>query len=256
MSIALLTPPRWMPTPALRAGKALKLASVCALALACGLSAAHADSLAPSQNIVRFSATATEELTQDLMIVTLQATREGAQAAEVQAGLKQVLDAALTEARKAQGPGLEVRMGAFSVQPRYASTGRISGWQGNAQLVLEGTDTARIAQVVGRLNQMNVNNVAYGLSRAAREQHESRLTSQAIARFQARAAQIASDFGFKGFSLGEVSVSSTEPGFEPRPYMVQAMRAKAMDAAEMALPSEPGKGTLAVTVNGQVQLTP
>lgn len=221
-----------------------------------GMSLSYAETAAP-QNVVRFTATATEELTQDLMVVTLQATREDSQAAEVQAGLKQTLDAALLEARKmAQSPGLDVRTGTFSVQPRYSSTGRISGWQGTAQLVLEGTDTARIAQLVGRLNQLNVSNVSYGLSRAAREQHETRLTSQAIARFKARAAQIASDFGFKGYALGEVAVSSTEPGFEPRPYMVQAMRAKTMEAADMALPSEPGKGTLAVSVSGQVQLTP
>lgn len=229
--------------------------SLLVAALALTSAASRADT-GPAQNVVRFSSSATQEVTQDLLSITLQATREGSQAAEVQAGLKQVLEAALMEARKtAQSQGMEVRTGAFSVQPRYNSSGRVNGWQGFAQLILEGTDIARITQATGRLNQLNVINVNYGLSRALREQYESSLTSQAIARFKARASQIAADFGMKGFTLGEVSVSSTDPGFEPRPYLSKAMAMRA-EAADSPLPVEPGKGVLSVTVNGQVNLTP
>lgn len=225
-------------------------------ALAVSSAPARAESPSPA-NVVRLTASATQELTQDLLIVTLQANREGTQAAEVQSGLKQILEAALTEARKSAHPqGMEVRTGSFSVQPRYNSSGRVNGWQGSAQLVLEGTDVARITQTTGRLNQLNVINVSYGLSRALREQYESALTSQAIARFKTRASQIAADFGLKGYTLGDIAVSSTDPGFEPRPYMLQAMRAKSAEMADAPLPVEPGKGSLSVTVSGQVVLTP
>lgn len=226
-----------------------------AMSLLSASAASRADTGLPS-NVVRFSSSATQEVNQDMMSVTLQATREGTQAAEVQAALKQMLDAALSEARKsAKEQGMEVRTGAFSVQPRYNNSGKVNGWQGIAQLILEGTDLARISQTTGRLNQLNVTNVSYGLSRGLREQYESSLTSQAIARFKTRATQIAADFGMKGYALGEVSVSSTDPGFEPRPYMVKAMAMRA-EAADAPLPVEPGKGVLSVTVNGQVTLTP
>lgn len=239
-----------MPTISLRLRRGLSLS---VLALAAGAAQAEA----PRQNVLSFGASATEEVTQDLLVVTLQATREGNQAAEVQAALKQVMESALTEARKAaQGqPGIEVRTGSFSVQPRYTNAGRISGWQGSAQLVLEGTDTTRISQTAGKLAQLNVVNMQYGLSRGLRERHEAALTNEAIQRFRSRASAMASAFGFKGYTLGEVSVSSTEPGFEPRPYMM-ATRAKTMEAADAALPVEPGKGRLSVSVNGQVYLTP
>lgn len=229
--------------------------SLSALTLSLLLGAAHAE--APRQNALSFSASATEEVTQDLLVVTLQATREGNQASDVQTALKQVMESALTEARKAaQGqPGIEVRTGSFSVQPRYTNAGRISGWQGSAQLVLEGTDTTRISQTAGKLTQLNVVNMQYGLSRGLRERHEAALTNEAIQRFRSRASAMASAFGFKAYTLGEVSVSSTEPGFEPRPYMM-ATRAKTMEAADAALPVEPGKGRLSVSVNGQVYLTP
>ena len=229
--------------------------SLGALTLSLLMGAAHAE--APRQNALSFSASATEEVTQDLLVVTLQATREGNQASDVQTALKQVMESALTEARKAARgqPGIEVRTGSFSVQPRYTNAGRISGWQGSAQLVLEGTDTTRISQTAGKLTQLNVVNMQCGLSRGLRERHEAALTNEAIQRFRSRASAMASAFGFKGYTLGEVSVSSTEPGFEPRPYMM-ATRAKTMEAADAALPVEPGKGRLSVSVNGQVYLTP
>jgi predicted secreted protein len=231
------------------------LALSLALPLAWGAQAAQAEPA--RQNVVSFQASATQELTQDLMVITLQATREGSQAAEVQSGLKQQLEAALAEARKTAQPGaMEVRTGSFSVQPRYQSNGRVNGWQGSAQLVLEGTDIARVSQAAGKLSQLQVVGVSYGLSRALREQKEAELTQQAIARFKARAAQVASGFGFKSWGLGEISVSSTEPGFEGRPPMLMAVRAKGIEMADAPLPVEPGKGLLQVTVSGQVVLVP
>jgi predicted secreted protein len=224
-------------------------------AMAIGVSALHAQAAAP-QSAVHFSTSASQELTQDLLIVTLQATRDGSQAAEVQAELKQVMESALVEARKfAQPQSMEVRTGSFSVHPRYNGTGRVNGWQGVAQLVIEGSDVARITKVAGKLNELNVINISYGLSRALREQYESILTTQAIARFKARAAQIAADFGMKGYDLGDLSVSSTNPVLQSRPHMARAMVMSDADA-DAPLPVELGKGVLSVTVDGRVVLKP
>ena len=52
-------------------------------------------------NTVSFSSSATEELVQDQMTVTLQAVKDGTVASEVQSALKAALDSALVEARKA-----------------------------------------------------------------------------------------------------------------------------------------------------------
>jgi predicted secreted protein len=236
---------------------ASRVARPWALAMALGglAAAGHAQSQ-PQRNLVSLSATASQDINQDLLVVTLNVMREGTQAAEVQGQLKQVLEAALAEARKsAQPQAMEVRTGAFSMYPRYNNQGRVNGWQGNAQLVLEGTDMARIAQVAGKLTALNVTGVEYGLSRATREASESALLAQAVARYRAKAQDVAKAFGMGSFTLGEVSVQSGEPGFENRPVpMLKAMRA---DAAESApLPVAPGKGTVSVTVSGSVVLQP
>lgn len=221
--------------------------------LSCGASMAQAEPL--RSNVVSFQASATQEVAQDLLSVTLQANREGAQAAEVQSALKQALETALAEAKRAAQPGaLDVRTGYFAVNPRYGNNGKVNGWQGTAQLVLEGTDTTRITQTAGKLNQLNVVNVGYGLSPALREKYESALTQDAINRFRNRAGELAKGFGFTGYSLGEVSVQTGEPGFQGRPMMM-AMRGKSAEAADAPLPVEPGKGVITVTVSGQVVLS-
>ncbi|MFZ5520724.1 MAG: SIMPL domain-containing protein [Pseudomonadota bacterium] len=210
---------------------------------------------APRDNLVNLSSSATLEVPRDQMTVVLSVTREGAEAAAVQAALKQVLDQALAEARRSAAPGaLEVQTGGFSMGPRYNREGRINGWQGSAELILEGTDTARVAQLAGRLSQMNVSSVSYGLSRGLRERHEADVTREAIQRFRVRAADVAKAFGFSGYTLGEVSVRSGDAGAPPVPRMAVAM-AKMADAEAAPLPVEAGKGSITVTVSGNVLLT-
>jgi predicted secreted protein len=209
------------------------------------------------RNVVSFSASAQEEVNQDLLVITLQANKEGSVAAEVQAALKKQLEAALQEARKSAVPeGMEVRTGYFAIHPAYSNNGRISGWQGQAQLVLEGTDMARIAQTAGRLNQLNIVNVNYGLSRATQQKHQDKLVAQAIEAFRSRAQGMAKAFGFEHYTLGEVSVQTGDAGFAPRPMMMMAKAGMMADSAESSVPVEPGKGMVSATVSGFVTLTP
>ncbi len=212
---------------------------------------AHAGEPPSVQGVVNLSASASVEIPRDLLSVTLSVAREGADAAAVQSSLKQALDAALVEAKKVAKPGqLEVQTGNFALFPRYSKQGVISGWQGSAELVVEGRDMQAIAALTGRITSMTIARVGYNLSRELREKLEGDLAAQAIARYRAKAADYAKQFGYGGFSLREVNVASGEPQF-PQPMP----RARAMAAsAEEALPVEPGKGTVTVTVSGSVQM--
>ena len=167
------------------------------------------------------------------------------------------LDAALTEARKVAQPKLlEVRTGAFSVGPRYAakpggSGNTITGWQGRAELVIEGSDTAAISQLAGRLTSLTVARVGFGLSREAREQAEADVAAQAIARFKARAESYSKQFGFGGYSLREVAVGGGEAGGAAPVYRVRAL---ATPMADETQPVEAGKASVSVTVSGSIEL--
>lgn len=208
----------------------------------------------PPQGLLTLGASASVEVTKDLLSVVLSVTRDAPDAAAVQAQLGQALDQALAEAKKAARPGqLDVHTGSFALFPRYSNQpdgrGGIIGWQGSSELVLEGRDMPAIGQLVGRISSMTVARVSYELSREAREKVESELAAQAIASYRSKAADYARAFGYAGYTPGTVNVSTSEP---PHPG-VPLMR-KAMSAADSALPVEPGKGEVTVSVSGTVQM--
>ncbi len=213
----------------------------------------------PPKNVLSLSAEASQEVMQDLLSVTLSTTKEGVDASGVQNQLRQALDAALAEARKAARPKLlEVRTGAFSIAPRYAtkpgsSGNTISGWQGHAELVIEGSDTAAISQLAGRLGTLTVARVAFGLSREAHEPTEAEVAAQAIARFKGRAESYARQFGFGGYSLREVAVGSGDVGAATPSYRVRALATGVPDESQ---PIEAGKSVVTVNVSGSIGLSP
>lgn len=214
---------------------------------------ASAQGLPPPQNVLQLQATGTVEVQQDLLMVNLTTSREGADANAVQQQLRTALDAALTEARRTAQPGqLDVRTGNFGLYPRQGRDGKISGWTGSAELVLEGRDFARITQAAARIQTMTYGGISFGLSREQRAKVESDAQAQAIERFKAKAAELAKNFGFAGYTLREVAVNANDQGFAPRQRMM-TMEAKGA-AADAAVPVEAGKTSVMVTVSGTVQL--
>jgi predicted secreted protein len=230
--------------------KQIILAALLGAACAQGALAAEAQ----PRDRLSLSASASVEVTRDILGITFSTTKEGGDAAAVQTALKQALDAALTEARKIAKPGqVEVQTGNFSLYPRHAPKGGISGWQGSAELLVQGKDAAAIAQLAGRISSMSIARVGYSLSKEQREKVEADLVAQAIAQYRARAADYARQFGYGGYTVGEVHVNAADAG--PMP-MAMPMRMKAMGLeADMALPVEAGRATVSVTVNGSVVLS-
>ncbi len=224
-----------------------------AVAMAASAAPAEAQLLPPPENVVQLAAAATVEVPHDLLSFQLTVTREGTDPGAIQVQLKTVLDQALTEARKTAQPGsMDVRTGNFSIGPRYGREGRITGWQGTAELLLEGTDFARISQAAGRLPGMAVAAASFRLSREKRAQAERDAQAEAVTRFRARAAELARSFGFANYSLREVSVNAQDHGIPPRPRMM-AMEAKTA-SADAPVPVEAGKAAVVVNVSGSVQL--
>ena len=147
---------------------------------------------------------------------------------------------------------MDVRTGTFALYPRHGRDGRITGWQGTAELVLEGRDFPRITQAAGRVGTMTLAGVSFGLSREQRAKVEGEAQAIAIERFKAKAAELARGFGFTGYTLREVAVNANEPGFVPRPRMMAA-EAK-LASSDASVPVEAGKSAVTVNVSGSVQL--
>ena len=240
-------------------------AAVAAVALAATTAPLRAQVLPPPANVVSLSASASVEVVNDWLTVAFSTTRDGADANTVQAQLRQALDVALTEARKAAKPGgqVEVQTGGFSLYPRYAppnpratgqaAAGGIVGWQGTVELIVQGRDVAAITQLTGRISTLSIARVGFSLSREAREKVDAEVAAQAIGRFRARADAVTREFGMGSWSLREVSVSGDEGGGGPRP--VQRMSVEVASMSAEPLPVQAGKSVVTSSVSGSVQLT-
>jgi predicted secreted protein len=227
----------------------IKTIAACAMIVWAGASFSQNIRMETPQNVVSLQSTGTVEVQQDLLMISMNTTKDGADAGAVQTQLK----TALSEAKKVAQPGqLDVRTGAFSMYPRYGRDGKINGWQGSTELVLEGRDFARISATAGKINTLTLGQVSFGLSREARAKVEGEAQAQAIERFKTKATEISKNFGFGGYSIREVSVNANDQGFSPRPRM-EMMQAKAA-SSDAPVPVEAGRSTVVVTVNGSVQM--
>jgi predicted secreted protein len=205
-------------------------------------------------NIVQLSATGTVQAKQDWLMVTLSVTRQGSDASSVQTSLRDALEAALTVVKKtSQAGAMEVRSGAFNLQPRYGNDGKISGWLGSTELVVEGSDFERISLAAAKAQTMAISNLTFGLSPSTRAQLENQAQALAIDGFKLKAVQIARGFGFADYGLRELIVQSADPPSGPVPRMM-AMRSGGIVTDATSMPMEAGKTLVNVTVSGAVQL--
>ena len=100
---------------------------------------------------------------------------------------------------------------------------------------------------------MTIARVGYSLSREARDKVEADVVAQAIARWRAKAALMAQQFGYSGYSVREVNVTTNDMHPSPAPILMKAARTAVV--ADEALPTEAGKGDVTATVEGSIQMT-
>lgn len=207
----------------------------------------------PAQ-IVSLSASAHQQAPHDWLRVVVRTTQDGADAMALQKQLKKTLDEALTSLRaRVQPRQLEVRSGPFGINPRYNDKGRVVGWQGQADLVIEGRDFARIGQAAAEVPRMVVESAQFSLSREGRQLLEAEVQSQAVQNFRQKAQLLTKDFGFASYTLRQVNVGTADRP-SPGVPMVAMARSAVPDATPAPVPLEGGKDEVQVTVSGSIQL--
>lgn len=201
---------------------------------------------------VSLSASASVQVPQDVLTLSLSTQRDGPDAQTVQSQLKAALDTALTLARRDASEGLMVvHTGRFSLSPRHDRNGKLTGWQGSAELVLQGRDFARLGEMAGKLQTLTVANASFSLTPEQRQTAQGQAQNQAIAQFRQRASEAAKSFGYASYALVDANINASDFG-GPRPGML-AMSARA-GGDDAPVPMEAGLTTVTVTVSGSVQL--
>lgn len=247
------------PRQARRGVAATALALVLGTALGAGVAvpAAAQEAASPGARLARapqlsVSATAYRDVPQDRITVTLYVERESAQPAAGQAQVSELLGPVL--ARLKARSDLEVQGSGYRTDPVWQQS-RIVAWRTRGGLDVSAAPSEAFNQLIGELaTRLNVQSVAYSLSRDARLAVEHELIAEAVGAFRAKAGTGARALGFRGYTVRDVSIGDSGP-MRPEP-VPKMMMARASEAAPVPLPAAEGKTAVSVTVSGSVTLEP
>ncbi|WP_454722659.1 MULTISPECIES: SIMPL domain-containing protein [Cupriavidus] len=199
--------------------------------------------------VLSLSAQAATDVPTDVVHLTLAAEQEGAEPGAISSALSAKAQQVIAQARRTAG--VQAESGGFTINPTTDRNGRISTWRGRAEVILQSRDFAAVSKLAGQLaSQMQVQNIAFSLSREARQATEGKLAEQAVASFRAKADATTKLFGYGSYTIREVQVSEIG-AVQPMPRMYAA---KAMMSDAAPVPVEGGKAQVTVTVNGSVQM--
>lgn len=208
------------------------------------------------------SASATAQVQQDWLVIRLTVQKEGASASLVQTQLKNVMTSALSQAQVPErlqnenpSQALQISTGQLQVSPRYSNEGKMSGWTGVAELIVQGRDLERITALAGRLSGLTVSQVEWKISPELLAQTEAKVQGQAVAQWRAKADALTQQLGFSRYTFGEVTLGSPGSGqsFGPR-AMPMAMMDASPDARGAPIPVQAGLAQVTVVVSGHVLL--
>ena len=190
---------------------------------------------------------------QDTVTMSFARNVQGKSAPEVNQQLAQAID----QARRlvTEGSPVKASSGPYRVTPTFGKDGKITGWQGHAELTLVSSDFPAIAALSTKMaEQLELANVYFSLSDQARQAAEARLLDQAAGAFRDRAQRAASAFGFARYTITRLDLGGS--GAAPQPATAMLMRAApASDAApRVDVPLVPDQVSVTVSVSGTVYL--
>ena len=206
----------------------------------------QADDNGERYNRISLTASASQEVENDLLSAVLYAQQEGQRPTTLAERVNLSIKEAVEQAK--QQAGITVRTLDYMTTPIYRKQ-KIDGWRVRQSIHLQSQDATVLSKLIGQLQKgLAVQSINYTLSPQARESAENSLIAEAIAAFQKRAALIARQFGRSDYQLVEVSIN-TPGGIQPR------MMHKRLEMSSMSAPAiEAGSQRITLKVSGTIEL--
>ena len=198
-------------------------------------------------------AQASASLLQDTVTITLAKDAQGQNAQTVNQLLAQAIDWARQIAPGSDAIMVSTR--AFRVTPIFTRDGKMNGWQGHAELVLESRDIAAASALATRLSeQLVLASVYFSLSEQARHAEEAKLLTQVAQAFRARAQLATPAFGFKQYDVQKIDLGGSGAVPAPAAMMVRAAPMPGGAAPPVEVPMVPDSVSVSISVSGTVGL--
>ncbi|MBF7730282.1 SIMPL domain-containing protein [Pseudomonas sp. N040] len=163
------------------------------------------------------------------------------------------MNSALSKARAVKD--VRVSLGSRHSYPLYdAKTQQLTGWRERAELRLESSNFAALAQLAAELvGELKMGGMSFSIAAGTRQATEDLLLKDAIQAFNARAALVSQALGGKSFRL--VSLNLNSAGFQPpMPMRMSAMKGMAMADAAPPQEIEAGSSEVLVTADGVIEV--
>ena len=204
---------------------------------------------APRYNLVRLQSQESEAVSNDTMHVTLTASGERRDAAELASQVNADMAWALDLAKR--HADVKVSTGNYRTW-QVRQDNKMKGWQARQDLVLESRDTRTLSQLTGLLQEkLQVDSMRFSVSAETRTAVENRLIELALQAFKVRAGIIGDKLQASGYRIVDLDVGTFA---QQPPVVYRAKGAVVAMESDMAVATEGGESDIQVTVNGTIEL--
>ncbi|WP_299490725.1 SIMPL domain-containing protein [uncultured Shewanella sp.] len=197
-------------------------------------------------NLYNISTTATAEIDNDIMLVTLQASNQSQQAETANNKVNKQMATALNRLKNT--PQIKYKTTNYQTRPIYKDQ-QIVAWKTTQQLELESTDLALLTKVMGKLQaDLNITSMVFKVSQASRQKTQNQLSIDALNQFKQQATLIQKNMGASNYQIVSVNINTGNQYMAyPRPMMKSEM-------ASSAPVVKSGSSAINVDASGQIQL--
>lgn len=207
----------------------------------------------PSQPVLNLEAQAYTEVEQDTVIITLQASSQSSEQSLVTKALSETVSVVLQDAKKQDK--VKVSSGNYYVRPQHSKDGKITGWQGQSQLLFESTDIPAASELAAKYqDKMPVENVRFTVSKKARFEAEKQLMIDAVDAFNQRAQTMVMALNYSGFEIKDMQLGSSGAMYRsPKAYSENSLMGMASSDSS-SLPIESGTEDITLSLSGAIYL--
>ena len=207
----------------------------------------NAHDISPHYDHVSLSASASQEVPQDELQVTLYAVSEADDAKTTSDEVSDRIHKALSILNIKD---ITAQTGSFNTTQVYRKQ-KITGWRSRQTLEVKSTNGTELSPLLGRLqNHVLIENIRYDVSEQGRGLIENQLIDEAIENFQHRARLITTSMHRKKYRLVDMNISTSHP----RPQLMHARMASSMTEDSATPPIQSGKQLIQVTVSGKIEV--
>jgi predicted secreted protein len=200
-------------------------------------------------NLVRLQSQESEPVSNDTMHVTLVASGETRDAAELASRINADMAWALDLAKRHDD--VKVSTGNYRTW-QVRQDNKMKGWQARQELVLESRDTATLSQLTGLLQEkLQVDSMRFSVSAETRTAVENRLIELALQAFKVRAGIIGNNLQANGYRIVDLNIGTFA---QQPPVVYRAQGAVAAMESSMPVATEGGESDIQVTVSGTIEL--